>query len=137
MRRLVLRMWREQEGVLSFEWTMLASLLTVGVVAGVASVRDAVIDEMGDLTYSMTSLDQSYRIQGPLVIGVHTPVLNAGAGSYRVYDFPRGGNGAAQGTSVLGYSGSTAAGSVFLDARPRIDRHRLPEERVPADGPVE
>jgi len=66
------RMWHEQDGVLSFEWTMLASLLTVGVVAGVASVRDGVIDEMGDLTRSMTSLDQSYRIQPPLVVGVHS-----------------------------------------------------------------
>ena len=131
MRKLLSRMWHEQEGVLSFEWTMLASLLTVGVVAGVASVRDAVIDEMGDLTYSMTSLDQSYRIQGPLVIGVHTPAANGGSGSYRVYDYPRGGAGAAQGSSVLGYSGSTAAGSIFLDSRPHIDRRRLP-----ADGPV-
>jgi Flp pilus assembly pilin Flp len=135
MRELLSRMWHEQDGVLSFEWTMLASLLTVGIVAGAASVRDAVIDEMGDLTYSMTSLDQSYRIQGPLVIGVHTPTFAGGTGSYRVYDFPRGRSGAAQGNSVLGYSGSTAAGSLFLDARPRVDRRGLPE-RVPADGPV-
>jgi Flp pilus assembly pilin Flp len=136
MRKLLFRMWHEQEGVLSFEWTMLASVLTVGVVAGVASVRDAVIDEMGDLTYSMTSLDQSYRIQGPLVIGVHTLESGGGAGSYRVYDYPRGSGGAAQGSSVLGYTGSTASGSIFLDSRPRVDRRRLPEERVPADGPI-
>src|SRR5438105_11212482 len=88
MRRLLSRMWHEQDGVLSFEWTMLASLLTVGVVAGVASVRDATIDEMGDLTRAMTSLDQSYRVQGPLVISVHT--LDGGSGyggSYHVYNF--------------------------------------------------
>src|SRR3954467_2370864 len=90
MRRQFSRVWREQDGVLSFEWTMLASLLTVGVVAGVASLRDAMVDEMGDLTYAMTSLDQSYRIQGPLVISVHTLDAISG-GNSRVYQFRRGG----------------------------------------------
>lgn len=151
MRKLLHRMWHEQDGVLSFEWTMLASVLTVGVVAGVASVRDAVIDEMSDLTVSMTSLDQSYRIQGPLVISVHTLDAGGGAGSYHVYNYPRGGSGAAQGSSVLGYTGSTAAGSLFIDSRPRIERGRLPEDKavpgnpvpdaqdggVPADGPAQ
>lgn len=138
MRKLLSRMWHEQDGVLSFEWTMLASLLTVGVVAGVASVRDATIDEMGDLTRAMTSLDQSFRVQGPLVISVHT--LDGGSGyggSYHIYNF-RGGSSRAntQGTSVLGYSGSTAAGSIFIDAASRITTKRLPEEKTPADGPV-
>ena len=138
MRKLLSRMWHEQDGVLSFEWTMLASLLTVGVVAGVASVRDATIDEMGDLTRAMTSLDQSYRIQGPLVISVHTPDAGGGyGGSYHVYNF-RGRRTAAgtQGTGVVGYSGTTAAGSIFIDSAPQIARTRLPDEKTPADGPI-
>ena len=49
MRKFLSRMWHEQDGVLSFEWTMLASLLTVGVVAGVSSLRDGMIDEMTSL----------------------------------------------------------------------------------------
>src|SRR5262245_2662595 len=120
MRRLFSRMWHEQDGVLSFEWTMLASLLTVGVVAGLASVRDGVIDEMGDLTRSMTSLDQSYRIQPPLVVGVHTPVGGGYSGSYHVYEF-RGRRSAAgsQGAGVVGFVGSTAAGSVYIDSAPQ------------------
>ena len=134
MRKFLTRMWHEQDGVLSFEWTMLASLLTVGVVAGVASVRDATIDEMGDLTRAMTSLDQSYRVQGPLVISVHTPDANTGSGSYHVYNFRS--RATTQGTSVMGYSGSTAAGSIFIDAASRIASRRLPEEKAPADGPV-
>jgi Flp pilus assembly pilin Flp len=138
MRKFLSRMWHEQDGVLSFEWTMLASLLTVGVVAGVSSVRDAMIDEMGDLTKAMTSLDQSYRIQGPLVISVHTLDAYTGSGgSYRVYNF-RGGStqGGMQGASVLGYTGSTASGSAFIDSASRVTTRRLPEQKVPADGPV-
>ena len=61
------RRWR-----LSFEWTVLTSLLTVGVVSGIASVRDAVIDEMGDVAQAMVALDQSYYIQPPLAAQVHT-----------------------------------------------------------------
>lgn len=133
MRKLLSRMWRDQEGVLSFEWTMLASLLTVGVVAGVAAVRDSVIDEMADLTYAMTSLDQSYRIQGPLVLSVHTPDFYGSGGSYRVNEF-RGDRSVSQGLGVMGSTGSTAAGSLFLDAPSRIVRSRLPEQRAPADG---
>jgi Flp pilus assembly pilin Flp len=71
VKNLLARMWRETDGVLSFEWTMLTSLLTVGVVSGVAAVRDSVTDEMGDLAQAMVSLDQSYYIQPPLVIYVH------------------------------------------------------------------
>ena len=138
MRKFLSRMWHEQDGVLSFEWTMLTSLLTVGVVAGVSSLRDGMIDEMGDLTRAMTSLDQSYRIQGPLVISVHTPdAYTGGGGSYHVYNF-RGGSssGGMQGSSVLGYTGSTASGSAFIDAASRVTTRRLPEQKVPADGPV-
>ncbi|MBC7856353.1 MAG: hypothetical protein IAF94_23225 [Pirellulaceae bacterium] len=123
MRTLLSHMWHEQDGVLSFEWTMLASLLTIGTVAGLASVRDGVIDEMGDLTRSITSLDQSYRIQGPLVIGVHTPAFGSGA---------RGTAAGTQGAGVLSYGGSSAAGSMFLDSAPQVVRGRLPaDETVP------
>ncbi|MFN0018732.1 MAG: hypothetical protein ACKVP0_10770 [Pirellulaceae bacterium] len=138
MRKFLSRMWHEQDGVLSFEWTMLASLLTVGVVAGVSSLRDGMIDEMGDLTRAMTSLDQSYRVQGPLVISVHTPDFGSGnGGSYHVYNY-RGGTTRAstQGGSVMGYSGSTAAGSIFIDTPSQISTRRLPEPKVPADGPM-
>jgi hypothetical protein len=99
-------MWHEQDGVLSFEWTMLTSLLTVGVVSGIASVRDAAIDEMGDLAQAMVSLDQSYMIQPPLGVSVHT----TGGGGF---GFSGG----------WGY-GSTASGSAFVDAASFQDCYR-------------
>ena len=36
MKRLMQRMWTEDDGVLSFEWTLLVTLLTIGVVGGLA-----------------------------------------------------------------------------------------------------
>jgi Flp pilus assembly pilin Flp len=61
------RLWQESDGVLSFEWTVLTSLLTVGVVSGITAVRDATVDEFGDVALSMISLDQSYYVQPPLL----------------------------------------------------------------------
>jgi len=97
------RLWHEQDGVLSFEWTVLASLLTVGVVAGIASVRDAVTDEMGDLSQAMVQLDQSYYIEPPLGIRVHTV---GGAGGR------------------FGFGGSAASGSQFIDFSSYQDCYR-------------
>jgi hypothetical protein len=70
VKRFLSRLWHETDGVLSFEWIMLTSLLTGGGVSGVAAVRDAVTDEMGAVAQAMGRLDQSY-IQPPLAIN-HT-----------------------------------------------------------------
>jgi Flp pilus assembly pilin Flp len=125
VKRFLQRMWREQEGVLSFEWTVLTSLLTVGVVSGIASVRDAAIDEMGDLAQAMISLDQSFYIQPPLAAEVHTVGL-AGWGY----------------SGGWGYGGVTSAsGSQFVDAASFRDCYRtgmkvqeFPRRGQPAPG---
>jgi Flp pilus assembly pilin Flp len=142
MKQLVNRMWREDDGVLSFEWTVLTSLLTVGVVSGIAAVRDATIDEMGDLSQAMVSLDQSYYIQPPLAVQVHTGVFG-GAG------FVGTGFGGFGGFGFGGISGASDSG--FVDAASYSDCYRGPHTKVqefnrrsppvnpglePAPGPV-
>jgi Flp pilus assembly pilin Flp len=111
MKKLLLAMWRQDDGALSFEWTVLTSLLTVGVVSGIASVRDAVIDEMGDLAQAMVALDQSYYIEPPLGVQVHT--------------LGWGGWGFSGGWGYGGYFGSGASGSQFVDAASFADCHRV------------
>jgi Flp pilus assembly pilin Flp len=65
-------MWKEEDGVLSFEWVLLVTLLTIGIVGGLAGARDAIIDELGDVAQAMLALDQSYTISDPLFVEVHT-----------------------------------------------------------------
>ena len=65
------RMWKEDDAVLSFEWILLVTLLTIGVVGGIAAARDAIIDELGDVAQAMVSVDQSYTINVPLAAFVH------------------------------------------------------------------
>ena len=66
--KVLSRMWKEEDGVLSFEWVLLVTLLTIGIVGGLAAARDAIIDELGDVSEAMLALDQSYRIEFPLSV---------------------------------------------------------------------
>ena len=70
MRLVLAKAWREEDGVLSFEWTMLLTLLTIGIVSGIAAARDGVIDELGDVAQAMLSVNGSYRISQPLAMVV-------------------------------------------------------------------
>ena len=71
MKSLMKRMWTEDDGVLAFEWILLVTLLVIGIVGGVAAVRDAIIDELGDVAQAMLALDQSYTVLHPLLMEVH------------------------------------------------------------------
>ena len=62
MNTLYKRIWNEDQGVLTFEWVLLITLLVVGIVGGVSAVRDAVVDEMGDVAAAALRIDQSYTV---------------------------------------------------------------------------
>jgi Flp pilus assembly pilin Flp len=85
MKKVLSRMWKEEDGVLSFEWVLLVTLLTIGIVSGLAGARDAIIDELGDVAQAMVALDQSYTIDHPLDVDVHTPATS-GASDSRFID---------------------------------------------------
>ena len=65
MKSLLNRVWQEDEGVLTFEWILLITVLVIGIVGGLSAVRDAVLTELGDVAEAMISLDQSYSILSP------------------------------------------------------------------------
>lgn len=73
MRNLLSAIWVEDEGVLSFEWTIIAIVIVFGIVGGLAAARDAIIDEMGDLAEAYLNIDQSYSLAafGPFPAIVH------------------------------------------------------------------
>ncbi|QDU27876.1 hypothetical protein ETAA8_29670 [Anatilimnocola aggregata] len=87
MKKVLARVWSEQDGVLSFEWVLLVTLLTIGIVSGVAGARDAIIDELGDVAQAMLALDQSYVIDFPLAVSVHTATTTSGASDSSFTDF--------------------------------------------------
>ena len=110
---MIKRLWREDEGVLTFEWILLLTVLVIGIVGGLAGVRDAVIHELQGVAGAMVSLDQSYVIQAPLGIAV----------------------GSLSGTDDSGTCTSGAAGSAFTDnANIQTGRTTPPQQVVVPDS---
>ena len=67
---MMMRLWREDEGILTFEWILLLTLLVIGVIGGVAGIRDAIIHECQGVVGAMMALDQSYVVAPPLGVSV-------------------------------------------------------------------
>ena len=78
MKNCLQNLWKAEDGVLAFEWTLLVTLLTIGIVTGLAAARDAIIDELGDVAQAMLAVDQSYTIDFPLEARVHELTLTSG-----------------------------------------------------------
>jgi len=87
VKSLLYRAWQEDEGVLTFEWILLITVLVIGIVGGLSAVRDAVISELGDLSHAITLLDQSYTILNPMEVRVHTDQID-GASDSQFIDAP-------------------------------------------------
>lgn len=79
MQKTLNQIWKEEDGVLTFEWVLLVTLLTIGIVSGLTAARDAIIDEMGDVAEAMMALDQTFRIDFPLMLTVHDGVESGAA----------------------------------------------------------
>lgn len=62
LRRWGQRIYADQRGVLSFEWILLITLVVIGIVGGLSAVRDAIIDELGDMAGAAVAIDQSYTV---------------------------------------------------------------------------
>src|SRR5262245_44166305 len=75
------RVWTEDDGVLSFEWTLLFTLLLIVIVGGVSAARDAIIDVLGDTAQVMMAVDQSYHIGFPLLTIVHDSTVSSASDS--------------------------------------------------------
>ena len=63
VRTLLKRVWSEDQGVLTFEWVLLITLVILGIVGGLSAARDAIIDELGDVGGAIIAVDQSWTFQ--------------------------------------------------------------------------
>jgi len=102
-------MWQEDDGVLSFEWALLTTLVVIAVVGGLAAARDAITDELGDAAQAMLALDNSYTITYPLLLAIDTDPND----------------------SVPGGPVGLASDSSFLDVQVFSDCARVPQELAP------
>jgi hypothetical protein len=61
------KLWADDSGsILSLEIILVATVLLLGVLTGLASLRDAIITELADIGGAISDLDQSFIIRGPV-----------------------------------------------------------------------
>jgi hypothetical protein len=70
MRQFCNKLWREDDGVLSFEWTLLVVLVVIGIIGGLGAARDVIIDELGDTAEAVLQFDQSFSFVGVPAFGI-------------------------------------------------------------------
>ncbi len=76
------RIYREEAGVLTFEWILLVTVLVIGIVGALSAVRDALNTELGDVAEAMVALDQSYYICWPWEVATPDNVVDGASNSF-------------------------------------------------------
>jgi hypothetical protein len=73
MREVVMlrRLWYEEEGVLTFEWILLVTLLVIGVVGGMVAARDALTYESAGVAGAIVANQQGYVVANPVRVGTN------------------------------------------------------------------
>lgn len=67
---LAVRLWRDESGALAgADYILGVTILVIGGVVGLVTVRDAMVQNMGDIAVVLGSLDQSYTINYTLSSG--------------------------------------------------------------------
>ena len=65
MKGLLKRFWMDDQGALiASEWLFVATILVIGIIVGLASVRDAVVTELAEFANALLALSQGYSISG-------------------------------------------------------------------------
>jgi Flp pilus assembly pilin Flp len=65
MKKLLSRFWRDEAGfVISSELVLVATILVIGMIAGLSTVQDQVVQELGDTAQAVANINQSYQYFG-------------------------------------------------------------------------
>jgi Flp pilus assembly pilin Flp len=63
--KLVSRFWMDDAGfVISTELVLVAVLLVLGLITGLATLRDQVVQELGDVAAAISEINQSFSFSG-------------------------------------------------------------------------
>ncbi len=63
--KVLRQLWQDDAGfVVSTELVLIASILVIGMIVGLATVRDQVVQELGDIGLAIGQLNQSYSFSG-------------------------------------------------------------------------
>ena len=59
------KLWNDEVGaIVSAELVLVLTILVIGMIAGLASLRDAVVSELADVAQAIANVNQSYSYGG-------------------------------------------------------------------------
>lgn len=59
------RFWLDEQGVIaSTDLALICTILVIGMIVGLTTLRDQVVQELGDVAVGVASLNQSYSFAG-------------------------------------------------------------------------
>lgn len=65
MRRWMMQLWRDDRGALiATEWVFIVTILVIGLVVGLKSVQQAVVNELEEVASAIGAVSQSYSFGG-------------------------------------------------------------------------
>src|SRR5215468_10083323 len=65
MCKLLLKLWNDDEGaIIAAEYLFIATILVIGIIVGLVSIRDSLNSEFAELGNSFLALSQGYTISG-------------------------------------------------------------------------
>jgi len=65
LKRVADRLWNDDAGALiAMEFLFIATILVIGIIVGLAGVRDAIVTELTELGNAILSLSQGFTIAG-------------------------------------------------------------------------
>lgn len=64
MKSMFTRLWKDEAGIVALEYLLVATILGLGLIAGLAGLRNALDSELLELGEAITGLDHDYYITG-------------------------------------------------------------------------
>ena len=63
--KMIKRLWNDEAGfVISSELVLVATVLVIGMLVGIVTVRDQVVQELGDVATAIGQVNESYTFNG-------------------------------------------------------------------------
>jgi hypothetical protein len=61
----MMKLWNDEAGfIVSAELVLIATILVLGMIVGLVTVRDQVVQELGDIALAFAKINQSYSFSG-------------------------------------------------------------------------
>jgi len=64
MRQVFSRLWKDEDGIVALEYLLVATIIGLGLIAGITAVRQAIVTELVELAAAITNINQAYSYSG-------------------------------------------------------------------------